>query len=143
MVVYEIKKYQNFGTPIRPKRKRREITPVLPVNELRKIDYLVVNNKWREENGKKRKNKMVSLEVEVLQRFKRQVARVNQALAAGRIPVELVVVEIDGQYGIDVYDCTSEIEKELIMDVDISFNDLTQLLISLQQESGIMLDKVL
>ncbi len=143
MVVYEIKNYQNLGTAIRSKARRKEITPTLPVNEMRSIDHLLVNRQRRERNGKKRKNKMVSLEREPLQMVKRLSARVNEHLLACHIPVELVVVEVDEHYGIDVYDISEGHERELIRDVDISFNDLHALLRSLQQETGIMLDKVL
>jgi hypothetical protein len=67
---------------------------------------------------------------------------VNESLAAQGIMIHLLLIKDDAGYSLDVYDCTDEKVCSVIKDMVVDLEDLPSLLRNLQEQTGLIVDRV-
>ena len=143
MVVYEIKD-PRAGPVVRPKPVKRSISPTVPVTESRAIDRLIKRQSSNlEGREKKRQRSMEPLTQNAAGNLRLMVDQVNSNLAACGIPIHLVIAKDDDGFAIDIYNCSDGEACRIIHDLNITVNELPSLLARLQQEAGLLVDRVM
>ncbi len=141
MVVYEVKDFYGKSYTPKPKPMPRDIAPAEPVRRVKAIDRFL-QRKWKKRNGKKQPV-MVALDHDVVQEILNMTKLVNANLKKCGIPINLVLIEENGTYALDIWDCSGGTACKVIHDGDIGFDELPNLLVKLQKEAGIMFDQML
>ncbi len=70
------------------------------------------------------------------------IHQVNDNLEKSHVPIHLGLVREKNGYALDIYDCTDGISCKLVKDETIHLEDLPDLLKNLQQEAGILIDRI-
>lgn len=143
MVVFEIKDASSPAATALPRPQRgKEVAPAQPVNRLAAVNQLLYHREWGRER-KKGPRQMFALDGDDLGRVRNLTARLNEHLAACGILIHLVLIEDENGFALDVYDCSSGEVCQVIYDLEIGLDELPALLLRLQMEAGLMVDKVL
>ncbi len=142
MTVWEIKKPLG-QTPAPPKPIKKEIVPVTPVSTIRAIDRLFLRRDQNHNQAKRHKGPVSRSQATSIREIRLLVQRLNDNLSACGIMIHLVIARSDDDWGLDIYDCSDGVECRIIHNMAIDFDALSGLLANLQQEVGIMMDRVL
>ncbi|HFQ81390.1 MAG TPA: hypothetical protein ENK33_08475 [Desulfobacterales bacterium] len=142
MTVWEIK--EPLGqTPAQPKPRKREVVPVTPVSTVRAVDRLFLRRDWNRNHAKGHERPVSRSQAASIREIRLLVQRLNDNLSACGIMIHLVIARNGDDWGLDIYDCTDGVECRIIHNMAIDFDALSGLLASLQQEVGLMMDRVL
>ena len=139
MVIYEIKDTGTFSRSKTPKPIRQDISPALPVFELKAIGSLVEQHY---SGGRKRdRREAVKLNPAGLRDVKRLAEQINLRLEQSGAGIHLVLIQEDDGFVLDVYDCSGGNRCQVVHDIVISVDELQSLFAKLQNESGIIFDQ--
>ncbi len=142
MTVWEIK--EPLGqTPAPPKPRKKEVVPVTPISTVRAVDRLFLRRDQSHNQAKRHKRPSSKSQAASIREIRLLVQRLNDNLSACGIMIHLVIARSGDDWGLDIYDCSDGAECRIIHNMAIDFDALSGLLVSLQQEVGIMMDRVL
>lgn len=139
MVVYEIK--NPVSVPPELKKQERSTEPiqaidsVARINQFRQIWERRKNREGREESG-------LPVPIEAENEVRRLINKLNHDLERHGIMLHLTLASKEGGLALDIYDCSDLHSCTIVGELFISTDELPGFILSLQQETGIMVNRM-
>ena len=140
MVVYEIKNplppiIEPAKIPDKVTKPVDEINPVVRINQFKSVWDRRKNKNKGEKNGP-------PVSRETAQAVRRLIHKLNQDLELHNIPIHLTLIqEVDGS-SLDIYDSSDPNACVVVGEFFVPRNEIPSFVHSLEQEAGIMVDRV-
>lgn len=142
MPVYEVKDTKPVPAVEGVKPRRRDVKPVMPVGEVRPVDFLRLRSGKNSENEQRPwHDRERAKPAEVEKSAKTIIHLINQHLEMLNLQVHLSLFKDENGYSLDIHDCRDGKVCTKVAEEPIDVDDLPELLERLKQQSGILLDK--
>lgn len=123
------------------KVKERATEPVLAVNPVTRVRTL--RQQWPRRRARKYAADQAEPDMPLAEKSVRSlIDRVNQDMEAHGVKIHLVLKQEKEGYVLDIYDCSTENLCSIIGDIEITLEELPQLICNLQEEVGLLIDTV-
>lgn len=136
--VYEIR--DQTPAPPEPKPLRREVVRPVPLGRVRPVDRLVLRREWEKRKENQRREELLPRPPLAERSILQMVSQVNEDLAANGLPFRLVLANNNGEYSLDIYDCSDDTLCRLAQEVPLDLKELLTTLDNLQHETGIIIN---